>query len=515
LSTLKTAEQWSQIGFYPHHGICIPISALRTKKSCGIGEFIDLIPLIDWCKSLKFDCIQLLPINDSGDDPSPYNPISSIALDPIYLSLADLTDAGPLTVELEHFQPFTELDRVARDQVKHQKMQWLFQYYQLVFPSISNTVPYQSFVEENPWLQTYALFKAIKDEYGGKRWEDWPIEYQVPDLKYINEKQVAVNYHIFLQYLCFSQMRKVKAYATERKIFLKGDIPILLSPDSADVWAHRHLFRFDLVAGAPPDYYNANGQKWGFPLFNWDEIQKSGFSWWKQRLKTMENFFHIYRIDHVVGFFRIWGIPKDKKPTEGHYVPSDTSLWDHQGREILEMMIHSSQLLPIAEDLGTIPKGVRPILKELGICRTIVMRWERHWEGDKSFVPFSQYDPFSLTTMSTPDTEPFKLWWKKYPDEAIPFAHFRNWSYHPDLTPQQQFDIIRDAHHTPSYFHINILQEYLSLFPELVWPNLEDERFNVPGTLLPTNWTYRFRPYLEDLLAHQELRETIGKILEN
>jgi 4-alpha-glucanotransferase len=502
---MRTDAQWKKIGLRPHHGIALPLSALHSNKSCGIGEFLDLIPLIDWCKSIHFDVIQLLPLNDTGDDRSPYNPISSCALDPVYLSLRELNDSG-----LDPFLSFTQLGRLAQFEVKQQKMKWLHRYFE---ESFSPSKEYRAFLEKNPWVRIYALFKAIKDEYGGKSWTQWPNEFQTPREEDFAAKQKSVDFHSFLQFLCFYQMKQVREYATSQGVFLKGDIPILLSPDSADVWAHRSLFRLDLAAGAPPDAYNRLGQKWGFPLFNWEAMREDNFSWWRQRLSVLENPYHIYRIDHIVGFFRIWGIPKEKKPTEGSFFPSDWNLWWSQGREILEMMIDSSSLLPVAEDLGTIPKEVPPILKELGICGTKVLRWQRRFDGDKRYIPFAEYEPLSLATVSTPDLDLLQIWWKKFPEEAIPFAHFKEWPYSPELTAEQRLSILRDIHHAPSYFHINLLQEYLALFPELVSPNPEDERINVPGTLLPTNWTYRFRPSIEEILAHQPLAEAIRNIL--
>lgn len=510
---MKTDSHWKKIGFQPHHGICIPVFALRGQKSCGIGEFLDLLPLIDWCKSIGLDLLQLLPLNDSGDDPSPYNALSSCALDPIYLSLASLPEIGPLQSELEIFHSLNSLQRIPRAQVKHQKLKWLYSYFQQTFSSVSKQTSYLSFLQNNPWLENYTLFKALKDEYGGKRWQDWPAPFQTPDFPEKKKFEHAIDFHRFLQYHCFSQLINVREYAEKRNIFLQGDIPILLSPDSCDVWAHRSLFHLDLAAGAPPDYYNPLGQKWGFPLFNWEEMKRQNYKWWKERLKVAENFFHIYRIDHVVGFFRIWGIPADKKPAEGHFIPADTNLWASQGREHLEMMIDASPLLPIAEDLGTIPREVRPILKELGICRTSVMRWQRHWDTDKSFIPYSEYEPFSLTTVSTPDTNLLKTWWKKHPEESISFAHFKGWNYEPELSNDHLFEILRDSHHTPSFFHINLLQETLTLFSDLSWPNIEDEQINYPGTLTPTNWTYRFRPSLEEILSHPSLANTFRHIL--
>lgn len=512
---MKTQAHWEKIGFHPHHGIACPLFSLRTQKSCGIGEFFDLLLLIDWCKSLGLDVIQLLPLNDSGDDTSPYNAISSCALDPIYLSLFDLPDADPLSSDHTKFALFAELPRLARNEVKREKMQWLFSYFQKNFAATSQTDAYRTFVsEQSGWLKNYCLFKALKDEYGGKHWNQWPQELQAPQEKEFNSRQNGCDFHAYLQFHCFSQLEKVKAYASNQGIFLKGDIPILLSPDSVDVWAHPSLFDLHWSAGAPPDFYNPLGQKWGFPLFNWDEMRKEQFAWWKRRLKVATRLYHLYRIDHVVGFFRIWAIPPDKNPVDGHFVLSDPTLWVPQGREILEMVIDACPLLPIAEDLGTIPKEVRPLLRELGICGTNVVRWHRHWDGDRSYIPYNEYDTFTLTTVSTADADIVPVWWKNFPNEAIPFAHLKKWSYQSELTFEQLFEMLHDAHHTPSYFHINLLQEYLALFPELVSPNLEDERVNVPGTLLPTNWTHRYRPTLEELFTHKKFSDTVRDILK-
>ncbi|HSX10866.1 MAG TPA: 4-alpha-glucanotransferase [Chlamydiales bacterium] len=487
---MKTDAHWKPIGFHPHHGICLPLSALRTQKSCGTGEFLDLIPLIDWCKSLHLDCIQLLPLNDSGSDPSPYNPLSSCALDPIYLSLSDL-----------NIPPFDAPH--SRLEVLHQKLALLRTHFTSTFPALSRTPRYRAFVEQNPWLESYSHFKALKDLFNGQNCHDWPSP--TPTLP-----RAAIDFYSYLQFHCFDQLERVRAHATSQHVFLKGDIPILLSPDSVDVWVHPNLFRLDLEAGAPPDNYNRLGQKWGFPLFNWEVMRKTGYVWWKQRLKIAEKFFHIYRIDHVVGFFRIWGIPKDNQPTDGSFFPPDRSLWVPQGKEHLEMFLNASPLLPIAEDLGTIPKEVYPVLKELGICGTKVIRWQKE---DDHFIPFHEYEPFSMTTVSTPDLAPLELWWKKVPAESVPFAQFMHWTYHPILTNDQRFAILRASHHTSSIFHINLLQEYLALFPELVWPNPEEEQINIPGTILPNNWTYRFRPSLEEIVAHEGLRAAFARIL--
>jgi 4-alpha-glucanotransferase len=479
-------KQWDKIGLFPHHGICIPLFSLRSETSCGIGEFFDLIPLIQWCSQVGFDCIQLLPLNDTGDDPSPYNPISSCALDPIYLSLSALPDAGPLLSELSSFIPLNESPQLQRKEVKEKKLEWLHRYFFKIFSSVSQTNGFKIFVETHLWLKSYAQFKTL---------ENPPF---------------SIDFHIFLQYLCFSQLEKVRLKADAQSILLQGDLPILLSPDSVDIWSDKDLFISDVTAGAPPDYYNPSGQNWGFPIFNWDAMRLNHFAWWKQRLKTIENLYHLYRIDHVVGLFRIWAIPPEKPAQEGFFIPKDPSLWKIQGEEILQMLLDNSSLLPIAEDLGTIPDEVYASLKHFKICGTKVIRWEK--DKHKKYIPYENYEPLSLTTVSTWDCDPLKAWWKNFPEEAQAFAEFKHWDYEPELSFEKLIIMLQDAHHTPSYFHINLLQEYLSLFPELIGDE-DKERINIPGTILPSNWTYRFRPYLKEMLNHKGLQNAIAKIL--
>lgn len=495
------AAQWKTIGIYPHHGICLPLFSLKTRKSSGIGDFGDLRLLIDWCCAVGFDCIQLLPLNDSGNDPSPYNALSSCALNPIYIDLHDLPHfQGDLSV----FAPLNDQPRLEYLEVKRLKLHFLDQYFETAFHELSQTIEYQQFLEQNPWLASYANFKALKDEHHQSHWGEWPT--------HSPSNGNAVHFYCFLQFLAFTQLAKIKQYAEKKGIFLKGDIPILLSPDSADVWANRSLFNLNDSAGAPPDFYNLEGQKWGFPLYQWDEMRKNHFAWWKQRLQVAERLFHIYRIDHVVGFFRIWAIGAHEKPSEGRYVPEDPLQWGDLGREILEMMIQSSSMLPMAEDLGaSIPAIVTQTLHEFGICGTKVMRWVRQLNGEWS--DGSDYDPISLTTISTPDSEPLQLWWKVRPNEAAALASHQHWSYHPDLSLWQREEILKEAHHTASLFHINLLQEYLALVPSFCSQQPEDERINVPGTLLSTNWTYRFKPFLEEIVQRKELAEQIRQII--
>ena len=338
-------------------------------------------------------------MNDTGNDASPYNPISSCALDPVYLHLPDLKGRWSERREIKD-RKFDLL----RDQFKEQA---------------------PDFLQDNPWLAPYG--------------------------QYLGDP----SFHAYVQQRCFTQLQQVKKYADQQGIFLKGDLPHLMSAESVDVQTFPHLFRKDFVAGAPPDNFTPLGQKWGFPLYDWNAMRKEQFLWWKTRFDAIASLYHIYRLDHVIGFFRIWGIPPHASATEGHFIPEDPSLWEPLGREILEMMIKASSLLPMAEDLGKVFPVVTETLRELGICGVKVPRWQKE-------IPFSQYEPFSMTTVSTPDMEPLQC-------------------FDPYLTVEQRRTFLQQAHSSSSYFHINLLQEYLALFPELRWPDPHQDQINIPG----------------------------------
>lgn len=514
------AEHCKRIGIFPHHGIDVLLSALHTKQSCGIGEFLDLLPLIDWCAELKLDVIQLLPLNDSDHDPSPYNALSSCALNPIYLSLHALPyleEHPELRKKFDPLRELTKLQKVDYHKVQSHKLGWLRSYFEGVGQQILHSKEFQRFVGENPWIEAYALFRAIKESLEQNSWETWPEEMRSPSREeyvlLLEQHAKGISFYSFLQYLCFSQLEKVKAYATAHKVFLKGDIPMLIGRESVDVWHHPEIFDLTLAAGAPPDFYNKEGQYWGLPLFNWSAMRKEKFSWWKQRLANASRLYDIYRIDHVVGFFRIWGIPLGRPAKEGQFHPSEESLWVPQGKEILEMMLEASPMLPIAEDLGVVPPETRICLTELGICGTKVICWERRWKEDGRYIPYEEYPSLSMTCVSTHDSPTLELWWRDYPEDAIAFCAFKEWKYAPQLTQAQRKEILYDSHHTPSLFHINLLQEYLALFYELVWPNPEEERINIPGTVLPTNWTYRYRPSVEELTSHEGLKSAFWGLI--
>lgn len=513
---LPTYSAFQKIGVGHHHGINLPLFSLRSNKGYGVGEFLDLIPLIDWVRSLGFSLIQLLPLNDSGFESSPYNAFSSCALNPLFLSLWDLPylekDTRLLT-DLQTLIKYRPLQRFPYHAVLGAKLRFLKKYFDVIFSKIADLPEYQTFAAKHHWLKPYALFKVLKHEHAHQDWIYWHPSLRNPSPPLLRtlykEKAASMNFWFMVQFFCFDQMKRVRRHGHQQGVFLKGDIPILISPEALDVWAYRKDFNLDYSAGSPPDMFTEEGQYWGFPLFRWDVIEQDGFTWWKERLQTASELYDLYRIDHIIGFFRIWAIQRGKRAIEGEYRPKQSWAALEQGRRILKYLISFTDMLPIGEDLGVEVETIREVMIEMGICGTRIPRWERKYHPDGPFIPFDQYPTLSLTTASTHDSETLELWWKGYPTEVQEFCEFSHLSYQPQLTPDIRYELLKQTHTTSSLFHINLLNEYLALFPTLVWKNPQDERINTPGIIHPCNWSYRFRPTIEEILEHKDLAETI------
>lgn len=346
------------------HGICVPLFSLWTKR--GPATYLDLIPLINWCADVGLGLLQLLPLNNTGTDPSPYNLVSSVDLHPKYCA---------------------------------------------------------------PGSSAYA------------------------------------------------QMEKVRAHADKKKIELIGDLPLFVGKASEEVREHPEWFDLTKEVGAPPDAFNPKGQHWGFPLPRWESMAL----FWQKRLKAAERIYHGVRLDHVVGFFRLWA--KDR-------------FIQGPGAPFLAEMQKMSSLQLIGEDLGLIPEEVHEALRALHIPGIKVLRWAKAFEVE------------SLTTVSTHDMEPLGVWWRKFPVEAIRVCQKKGWHYHPQITREQRLELLRDSHQTKSHYHINLMGEYLSLFfPEM-------PQINVPGTISDHNWSYRLPLSLEEWIAHRPLAEAMRSLIE-
>lgn len=312
-------------------GISVPLLSLRKKNASLCGDFSDLVPLAKFCKKIDVNLIQILPVNDTGRDASPYGALSAFALHPIYLDVTLL----PLSPALKKTytaltKKYTSAKRIAFQEIFEAKLDIAEKFYaELQEPKkekSADLAEIKKWQKTNTWVNAYAVFCVLKEKFALKSWRDWPKEFQNPTEKDITawKKQYApkVDFYIWLQYELFKQFQNVSLQMQELGVALKGDLPILMNEDSADVWLHRNLFSLHLHAGAPPDMFSHFGQNWGFPVYNWAEHKKEKYAWWRSRFKTAEQFYGYIRIDHVLGFFRIWTIPAyEKNGLSGYFSP--------------------------------------------------------------------------------------------------------------------------------------------------------------------------------------------------
>ena len=306
-------------------GIAIPVSALRSRDGCGIGEFLDLPVFASWARTAGFDLVQILPVNDTGSNPSPYSAVSAFALHPIYIRLQRLPGWETMVDNIRAFQEATlSRDRVQFEVVLDFKLDVLQRLFRL--DAESNGVPHD-WLDANPWVRAYSVYKCLKARNNHRNWNEWTVgrdldESQIDDLW--DETGSDARFHAWVQYHLDRQLTEAAERFESEGIYLKGDVPILMNVDSADVWAHRSYFDLDFRAGAPPDMFATLGQMWGFPIYDWQALERDDYRWWRSRLKHASRYYHAFRIDHVLGFFRIWSVPAtENSAVLGVYRPAN------------------------------------------------------------------------------------------------------------------------------------------------------------------------------------------------
>ena len=328
---IEDAKPFFAAAPYRGAGVAIPVFSILTEESFGVGEFHDIKKMVDWAVATGQNFIQLLPVNDTSmtgtwQDSYPYNAVSSFALHPQFIHLPD---AGVRQTKAykELHQELNALPKVDYEKVNQAKMRLLKKVFETKAPKLEEDEAYQQFIKENDsWLLPYAVFCCLRDENGTVDWRKWG-----KNAKYTRKKADAyaaanpqqVAFWCWLQFILDAQLKDAVAYAHTHRVAIKGDLPIGVSPVSADAWTNPDLFNLDMQAGAPPDAFSADGQNWGFPTYNWDRMAQDGFAWWRARLKKMSEYFDAYRIDHILGFFRIWEIPAQyKSGLMGHFAPA-------------------------------------------------------------------------------------------------------------------------------------------------------------------------------------------------
>ncbi|MDE1171571.1 MAG: 4-alpha-glucanotransferase [Verrucomicrobium sp.] len=553
-------------------GILVPAFALREVGDLGIGDSVSMRAAIDFCAVQKFRWLQILPINETGGDNSPYNAISSVALEPALLRMTPDEVPGLLEEHLQalaHLEVRQELDGPAVDypRVKRLKLELLrlaFAHFQAAGEEPLRR-EWEKFRQESAWLPAYTLFRTLLDHHhGDERWPLWNPSVRRPDEA---EKWLAARpdaekkelersraFYGFVQWVAYRQWDRTKRHATAQGVSLMGDIPFGVSRYSADVWAQQELFDMSWSGGAPPERFFQGdpfttrwGQNWGIPIYPWELHRTQNFAWWRRRVGATCQVFHSFRIDHVLGFFRVYSFPwtpernaefvnlseeEAARHADGRlprFIPradepaASAELNAAEGKALLQMIQDAAHGAPVvAEDLGMVPDYVRPLLQELGIPGFTIPIFERQ-DSDRSYKRFEAYPKINLITYSTHDHEPVATFYEKLvqhwtgPDgdagwrEVQHFMDYLGWR-HEDaprhFTDSLHHRLLEVLFQSPCWLAVLMITDLLGT----------KQRFNEPGSVGAANWSQRLdRPlksFLEDPTYAQRIRsatELIGQ----
>ena len=548
-------------------GVLAPLFALRGRNDLGIGDLAALREFIDWVAEIGFRLVQLLPINETGTDSSPYNAISALAIEPTTLHLApnspeDLTreDFDGLIAGVD--LPSLRLGAVRYRAVKKLKRRLLEKAFAnfSAHASEGRRSEFRTFREqESAWLHDYAFFRVLMEAHDDSAaWNRWPMQHQtmerarhwLHDLP--SDRQGALirrqEFFCYVQWIAHQQWRAIKLYAEERGVALMGDIPFGVSYCSADVFARPDEFMLDWFGGAPPEPYFKDdaftqkwGQNWGIPLFRWERMRANNFQWWRERVRAVQSAFHLCRIDHILGFYRIYAFPwRPRKNNEffplnwnqmlertggrpPHFIPRDDETPDHrqankrEGEEYLRVILEEAGIMRvIGEDLGVVPDYVRPNLRSLGIAGFKIPQWETR---DGKIVPRDRYERLSVATYATHDHEPIGALW----DEAFERPAS-------DAGEQARATLEKIAAFAGLNPKIDALDFEKDFYPAIMEALFKCEswiavvmitdllarkyRFNVPGTKANLNWTRRMQRSIAQLRSNPKEQKRMRLIHE-
>jgi 4-alpha-glucanotransferase len=323
---------------HPMTGVSLPVACLRSRHSLGSGEFLDLLELGAWCVEAGIEFIQLLPVNDTGLLASPYSAVSAFALHPLYLRIEALPELAEhpddddvkkvvrsLRKQRTAFEAHARMHYVDIMLVKLGLLRRIYARFQ------AETVAdrrFKAWIGANPWVMPYAVYSRLKESNGSAAWKNWP-DMRRPSREEVSryweqrQNRPELLFYAWVQWRLEEQLQAAARGLEQMGVFLKGDLPILMNEDSADVWYNPQYFDTGVRAGAPPDMFSDTGQNWDFPVYDWQALARDDYVWWKDRLRQADKFYHAYRIDHVLGFFRIWRIPAaEQSGVLGHFFPA-------------------------------------------------------------------------------------------------------------------------------------------------------------------------------------------------
>ena len=551
-------------------GILTPLSAIRGRNDIGIGDTESLVEMAEWAAKKGFRVIQILPVNETGSDHSPYNIISSIAYEPVTLAtnsewLPDITPKEYEAITRAHDVSALREGPVRYAPVAALKRELLEAGYNNLLRPKGEKTRKREFADfqtqESEWLRDYALFRALM------AWNDddevvtnWPIEHRTPEaamewMGLLSAKDLAkfeerVGFFSYVQWIAMSQWKAVRARFDELGMALMGDIPVGVSIYSADVWAEPGIFDLARSSGAPPEkvfksdpFTEKWGQNWGFPLYNWQAMARDNFAWWRRRLSISREVFHLLRVDHALGFFRIYSFPW--RPQENGrfldltqeqaaeltggllpgFMPRDDSSQENQdyNRRQGEMLfrVFLEETGPhrlIAEDLGELSPYVRPTLEALEIPGFKIPQWERN--GYNAITPGADYARLSLATFATHDHPPIRQFWEDW-NAATQDPARRDHAIH-EMREILEFCGVSEIH-LPQPFTPEVHSAFMrGLFACNSWLAVHQitdifglsDRFNVPGAIGDQNWTARINGEISvwDKLYKSEINSTVDAL---
>lgn len=449
----------------------------------GIGTFgKEAEAFVDWLKQAGQKYWQVLPIGPTGYGDSPYQSFSTFAGNPLLIDLDALVAAGLLSKEkCEEADYGADPTYVDFEKVTRTKMALLRE----AFSEFEENVSYLSFVKnEADWLEDYALFMAIKEENNNVSWLQWKDDLRLRKPEAIAEAasrlEAEVDFWKFIQFTFYSQWERLKDYANKNGIKIIGDIPIYVSPDSADVWANSYLYDMDenvmpkTVAGVPPDYFSATGQLWGNPLYNWEAMKKEGYSWWISRIEKAASLYDIVRIDHFRAFDTYWAIPYgEKTAVNGEWKNGPgMELFNAIKKQIGEPPI-------IAEDLGDIFDSVKVLLKETGFPGMRVLQFGFNPNSDDNDHLPHRYPVNSVCYTGTHDNSTVMGWYKGADEKSR--AMCRRY-LKPRPFEKLNITMIRELYKSSCGLAVVPMQDVIGLD--------DTARMNIPSTL-GGNWKWR------------------------
>ncbi len=505
-------------------GVLLPLFSIRSEHGWGVGELTDLAGIAPWMTKAGLSMIMVLPLLETEPgQTSPYSALSAFALDPAYLDVERIDDfseiggAGALPPEdratLERARASPRVDWGA---VRSLKTSWLRRCFARFVASgaavgSARAKDLAEFRESHAdWLPDYLLFRALKEATPQTSWRAWdePLKSRAPEALAAARERTAVDraYFEYVQWQAYRQLAAARTQARLHGALLVGDLPFMVDLESADAWARQNEFRFDATIGAPPDAYSADGQDWGLPAYRWDVVAPRGYEWLRLRGARAAEAFDRVRVDHVVGFYRTYVRPRGPGAAPPSFSPLTEKEQLVQGEAIMAALGSGGAGL-IAEDLGMVPPFVRASLTLLGVPGFRVLRWEK--DGDLFRDPV-KWPALSVAATGTHDTDTAAVWWEQLGDgerEALlSLKAFRG-------LPR------RDAGRFSPEVHRALLEALYGSGSDLLLMPVQDlfgerERINLPGTVLPENWTYRMPYSIADLEFEPRARELTAQLAD-